>query len=146
MFFNVYLFWIQERDRAQAGEGQRHRIWSRLQALSSQHRATWALHVTHWATQALQEKPLLEGPKIFPMLANFTQFFFLLWSHSLQMKSQIPYICQTLQHSLLNVFILVVVNTWIISKWPGSFVITYICWPQLQNFWFSQPGARDFPF
>ena len=39
--FNVY-FWETERDRAQVGEGQRerHRTWSRLQALSCQHR-TW---------------------------------------------------------------------------------------------------------
>ena len=40
-FFNVYLF-FRQRDRVQTGEGQkerRHRIWSRLQALSCQHRA-----------------------------------------------------------------------------------------------------------
>ena len=50
-FFNVYLFLRQrERDRVRAGEGQRerggHRIWSRLQALSCQHRA-WHRAQTH---------------------------------------------------------------------------------------------------
>ena len=58
-------FWETERDRAWAGAGTergRHRIPSRLQALSCQHRAwhealthgTWAevRHLTDWATQA----------------------------------------------------------------------------------------------
>ena len=70
-FFDAYLFLRErERDRAEQGRGRergRHRIWSRLQALSCQHRARrgaqtsqpwdpgWAKvrRLTHWATQAL---------------------------------------------------------------------------------------------
>ena len=40
---NVYYLFLRERETARVGEGQRergrHRIWSRLQALSCQHRA-----------------------------------------------------------------------------------------------------------
>ena len=69
-FFNVYLFLREtetEHKRVRGGERGRHRIRSRLQALSCQHRAqrrggptnheimTWAKirHLTNWATQAL---------------------------------------------------------------------------------------------
>ena len=63
LFLTFFYFWETERDRAWGAETGRHRIWSRLQALSCQHRSwprvwtheimTWAEVgcLTDWATQ-----------------------------------------------------------------------------------------------
>ena len=77
-FCNVYFF-LRGRDRVQAGEGQRergrHKIWSRLWAVSTDPNAgleptsreitTWATVgcLTNWATQAPLNRHLFKWPQ-----------------------------------------------------------------------------------